>query len=100
MFTDHLRDRDYDVTKPRLAVYKHNWKIHQNTVYWCNLRVAQSKGLQIYQTRSNAIILHNTSHAMCVENVVVRTVRRRIVQQSVSVSYCTTKNCTEAELEL
>ena len=41
------------------AAYKHNWKMHQNTVYWCNLRVAQSKGLQFYQTRSNAIILYN-----------------------------------------
>ena len=25
-------ERDYDVTKPRSAVYKHNWKGHQNTV--------------------------------------------------------------------
>ena len=55
MFIDHFRERDYDVTKPRIAVYKHNWKIHQNT-----MRVAQSKGLQFYQTRSKAIILYNT----------------------------------------
>ena len=46
MFSDHYRERDYDVTKRRIAVYKHNWKIHQNKVYWCNLRVAQSKGMQ------------------------------------------------------
>ena len=44
MFIDHSRERDYDLTQPRIAVYKHNWKIHQNTVYWCNLRFAQSKG--------------------------------------------------------
>ena len=72
MFIDHHRERDHDVTKPRIAVYKHNWKVHQNTVCWCNLRVAQSKGLQFYQTRSNAIILHNTSPAMCIEKVVIR----------------------------
>ena len=72
MFIDHHREGDYDVTKPRIAVYKHNWKIHHNTMYWCNLRVAQSKGLQFYQTRSNAIILYNTSLAMCIERVVVR----------------------------
>ena len=72
MFIDHCRERDYDVTKPRIAVYKHNWKIHQNTVYWCNSRVAQSKGLQFYQTRSNAIILHNTLLAVCIDKVVIR----------------------------
>ena len=26
MFIDQHRDRDYDVTKPRIAVYKHTWK--------------------------------------------------------------------------
>ena len=39
---------------------------------WCNLRVVQSKGLQIYQRRSNAIILCNTLLAMCIKKVVVR----------------------------
>ena len=72
MFIDHYRERDYDVTKPRMAVSKHNWNIHQNTMYWCNLRGAQGKGLQFYQTRSNAIILYNTSPAMCIEMVVIR----------------------------
>ena len=28
MYIDHDRERDYDVTKPRIAVYKHIWKIH------------------------------------------------------------------------
>ena len=73
IFIDHYRERDYDVTKPRIAVHKNNRKIHQYTVYWCNLRVAQSKGLQFYQTRSNAIIIYNTLLAMCIEKVVVRT---------------------------
>ena len=60
------------MTKPRIAVCKQNWKIHQNTVYWSNLRVAQSKGLQFYQTRSNAIILYNTLPTVCIEKVVTR----------------------------
>ena len=72
MFIDHYREKDYEVTKPRIAVYKHKWKIHQNTVYWCHLTVGQSKGLQFYHTRSNAIILYNTLSAMCIEKVVVR----------------------------
>ena len=29
VFTDHYRERDYDVTKPRIAVYKHNWKYNK-----------------------------------------------------------------------
>ena len=69
-------ERDYDVTQPRIGVYKHNWKIHQNTV-WCNLRVAQSKGLQFYQTRSNAIIHYNTLLAVCNRKGGDQQVRRR-----------------------
>ena len=70
MFVDQHKEVEHDLTKPRIAVYKNNWKIHQNTVYRCNLRVAQSKGLQFCQTRSNAITLHNTSPAVCIERVV------------------------------
>ena len=67
----HLhKQREYDVTKPRIAVHKRNWKIHQNTVYWAKLRVAQKKGLTFFQTRSKTIILHNTLPAACIEKVV------------------------------
>ena len=65
------KQRDHDVTKPRIAVNKQNWETHQNAVYWANLRVAQKKGLTFYQTRSNAIILHNTLPAACIEIVVI-----------------------------
>ena len=69
MFGDQHREVEYDLTKPRIAVYKNKWKVHQHTVY-CNLRVAQSKGLQFYQTRSNAINLYNTLPAVYIEKVV------------------------------
>ena len=72
MFMGHYREQEYDMTQPRIAVHKHDWKVHQNTENCCNLRVAQSKGLQCYQTRSNAIILYNTLPAMCIEKVVIR----------------------------
>ena len=39
----------------------------KNTVYWCNLKLAQKKGLQFYQTRSHAIVLYNTLPAICIE---------------------------------
>ena len=72
MLNGQHRERDYDVTKPRIAEYKHTWKMHQNTVYWCNLRVAHRKGLPFYQTRSNAIILHNTLLTVCIEKVEIK----------------------------
>ena len=72
MNSDHVRERDYDLTKPRIAVYKNNWKIQQNALSWCNLRIAQSRGLQFYQTRTKAIILYNTLLEMCIEKVVIR----------------------------
>ena len=53
---------------PRITVYKNTWRVHQHTVYWCNL--AQRKGLQFYQTRSHAIALFNTPLAICFEKVV------------------------------
>ena len=43
-----------------------------NTVCGCNLRVAQSKGLQFCRTRSNGIILYNTLPALCIEKEVIR----------------------------
>ena len=63
--------RDYDVTRPRIAVYKQNRKIHKNTLDCAHLRVAEKKGLTVYQTRSSAIILHDTLPAVCIEKVVV-----------------------------
>ena len=59
-----------DLDKPRIAVYNNTWRIHQNTVNWCNLKLAQRKGLQFYQTRSNAIALFNTLPAICFDKVV------------------------------
>ena len=32
-----------------------------NTVYWCNLKLAQRRGLQFYQTRSHAVVLYHTT---------------------------------------
>ena len=45
-------------------------KKHPNTVYWCNLKVAQKEGLQFCRTRSHAIALFNILPATCIEKVV------------------------------
>ena len=64
-----LEEVQYDMDKPRIAVYKNTWRVHQNTENWCNLKLAQ-RGSQFCQRRSHAIALFNTHPAMCIENVV------------------------------
>ena len=57
---EDLEGVQHDLDKPRITVYKNTWRVHQNRVYWCNLKLAQRKGLQFYHTRSHAITLYNT----------------------------------------
>ena len=59
-----------DLDQPRIAPYKNTWRPRQNMVYWCNLMLAQKRGLQFYQTRSHAIVLYNTLPAICIEKAV------------------------------
>ena len=56
---DHKDPDTIDLSEPRHAQYLHNaWKKHQNAVCWVDINLALKKGLKFYQTRSNAIILH------------------------------------------
>ena len=64
-----LEEVQHDLGKPRIAVYKYTWTSHQNTVYRCNLKLSQRRGLQFHQTRSNALIIFNTLPAIFVEKV-------------------------------
>ena len=42
-----------------------------NTAYWVDVKLAQQKeGFKFYQTRSNAIMLHNTLPAYCIPKAV------------------------------
>ena len=71
MNKDHRDPQELDVTKPRLASHKQKWEVHQDTVYWVDIQLAQRKGLKFYQTRCNAIILYDTLPAHCISKVVV-----------------------------
>ena len=71
MNKNHRDPQELDLTKPRLASYKQQWKRHQDTVYWVDKQLAQRKGLKFYQTRCNAIILYDTLPAYCISKVVV-----------------------------
>ena len=71
MDNEHEDPDTIDLGGPRLAQYMHKaWKKHQNTVYWVDINHALKKGLKFYQTRSNAIILHETLPAYCIPKVV------------------------------
>ena len=67
------KDPDFiDLEAPRLAWYKQKtWKKHQNRVCWVDIKLAQKKGFKFYQTRSNAIILHDTLPAYCIPKAIM-----------------------------
>ena len=45
--------------------------MHQDTVYWVDIQLAQRKGLKFCQARCDAIILYDTLPAYCISKVVV-----------------------------
>ena len=57
------------------------WKPHQNMVNWCNLELAQERGLQFYQTRSHAIVLYSTLPAVCIEKVLCMKAKNALYQK-------------------
>ena len=59
-----------DLSQGRIAPYKNTWRPFQNTVIWCNLKLAQQRGLQFYETRSNAVILYDTLPAEFIEKAI------------------------------
>ena len=70
MDEEHKDPNNIDLEAPRLVWYRQKvWK-KQNTVYWVDIKLAQKKGLNFCQTRSNAIILHETLPAYCIPKVV------------------------------
>ena len=71
MDKNHKDPDTSDLNAPRHAQYMHKaWKKHQNAVCWVDINLALKKGLKLYQTRSNAIILHETLPANCIPKVV------------------------------
>ena len=76
MHENHQDQQELDLTKPRIASYKQKWKVHQDTVYWVDIQLAQRKGLKFYQTRSNAVILHDTLPAYCISKAIVMNLKK------------------------
>ena len=53
-------EKEFDLTKPRIAAYKQQWKVHQCAVYCVDIRLAQRQGLKFFQTRSKTPSLSMT----------------------------------------
>ena len=71
MDKNHNDPDEIDLNVPRRPHYLHNaWKRHEDAVYWVDIFLALRKGLQFYQTRSNAIIFQGTLPAYCIPKVV------------------------------
>ena len=68
-----------------LHLTSRKWKIHQDTVYWVDINLAQRKGLKFYQTRSNEVILYDTLPGYCFPRAFVMK-SEEIIYQKVYVS--------------
>ena len=69
MNKEHKDPHELHLTKPRLASYKQKWKVHQDTVYWVDIQLAQKKGFQVL---SNTIERnHPLRHAYCISKAIM-----------------------------
>ena len=88
-----------DLNEPRHAQYLHKaWKRHQDAVYWVDINLALKKRLKFYQTRSNAIILHETLPPYCIPKV-VGLETGEVIYEKVYMSLASTKDLLETRLE-
>ena len=93
-----LEGVEYDLDEHRIAPYKHTWTSHQNTVFWCNLKLPQRKGLQLYQTRSHAITFSSTLPAIRIEKSGMHEDWRGSILQDISITKVTAcYTCAESQ---
>ena len=60
----------YEPNEPSEIQHKLKWKT--NAVYWFDVRLAQHKGLDFWQSINNAVILYDSMLAACLVKVVKR----------------------------
>ena len=71
-----------DMTVPRKFHYCSRWRHDQDAVYWRNLKKAQDLVLQFWQTKSNAVIVHDPVLPECIFKVIARVDKK-----------CSTRDC-------
>ena len=82
MNKEHKDPDTIDLEAPRLAWYRQKkWKIHQDTVYWVDIKLALKKGFKFSQTRSNAIIIYDTLPACCIPKAIKMETREIIYEK-------------------
>ena len=59
-----------DYSRPRKVHYHSHWRNDQNAVYWVELSRAQDLRFQFWQTKPNAIIVHQSVPYRCIHRVV------------------------------
>ena len=100
MDKSHKYPDDIDLNVPRLAQYLHNaWKRHQDAVQWVDINLPFKKGLQFYQTRSNAIILQETLQAYCIPKVLRMKTGEVLFGKSIHVTSTSAKDLIETRME-
>ena len=58
-----MEETSCDLTKPRIVPFKNTWKPHQNTVYRCNLELAQEREREDCNfTKQGHMQLFSTTH--------------------------------------
>ena len=67
--------------------------------FWVDIDLAMKKGLKIYQTRSNAIVLQETLPAYCIPKVVRMETGEVIYEKNIHVTSASTKDLLETRLE-
>ena len=67
-------------SKPRNG-YKTKWEYSQDAADWIHLAKAQEKGLKFWQTRSHAIIVHDSMPVDCIEKVVSENREKTLYQR-------------------
>ena len=75
-----------NLDEPRIVPKKNTLRPHQNTMYWCHLKLAQKRGLQFNQTRSHAIVLYDTLPAICIKKAVCMKTGEEFYHKNRSVS--------------
>ena len=75
------QEGEHDTSQPRYARNEHVWKVAQDALYWFEIGRAQRVRLKFYQTRSNAIILHDTLPPACIERVVSKKIVKSCIQE-------------------
>ena len=68
------------VTSKNRAI-QNTWKHFQDTVFWCDLKLAHLRGLQLYQTRSNAVILYDSLLAEFIEKSICMKAKDQLYQR-------------------